>query len=145
MEKDRISSIKEDSLSFLYNGKRYEVDLTKELKIDEATLNHQLKEIPSNYLFLCLQRDKAIKRRDQLERERDEAYSKAWLFYKEADSRLNNETVSHKASTNQKYISLNKSYQEAAYKANKLISICKAYESRERVIQTLSANLRKQA
>lgn len=145
MEKDKISNIKDDSLSFLYNGKKYEVDLTKELKIDEVTINHQLKELPSNYLFLCLQRDKAIQKRDKLERERDEAYSKAWIYYKDADSKMNNEMASHKASTNQKYISLNKSYQEAVYKANKLISICKAYESRERILQTLSANLRKQS
>lgn len=145
MEKDKINLIKDDSFSFLYNGKKYEVDLTKELKIDEATINTQLKDLPSNYLFLCLQRDKAIQQRDKLERERDEAYSKAWIFYKDADSRMNNEMVSHKASTNQKYISLNKSYQKAAYKANKLISICKAYESRERILQTLSANLRKQS
>ena len=41
-------------------------------------------------------------------------------------------------------MSLEDNYLKAVYKANRLISICKAYESRERIIQTISANLRKQ-
>ena len=46
---------------------------------------------------------------------------------------------------NPKYLSIEERYLKAVYKANKLISICRAYESRERIIQTLSANIRKQS
>ena len=79
-----------------------------------------------------------------MEKEKDIAYSKAWLFYKESDSRLNNDTVSHKALTNNIYITLEKQFLKISDKANRLISICKAYEARERILQTLAANLRKQ-
>lgn len=144
MERTTINKIKDDTLNIVYKGKKVTINITKELSIEDAIINSQLKNQPSNYLFLCLLRDKAIKRRDILEKEKDQAYSEAWLFYKNSDSRLNNDTVSHKALTNKKYKSIEKKYLKSADKANKLISICRAYESRERIIQTLAANLRKQ-
>lgn len=144
MEK-KISEIRDDIISVKYKGKIVTINITKELSIDENIINSQLKNIPSSYAFLCLLRDNLIKKRDTLEREKNIAYSKAWLFYKESDNRLNNDTANHKAMVNPKYLSVEERYLKAVHKANKLISICRAYESRERIIQTLSANIRKQS
>lgn len=144
MEK-KISEIRDDIISVKYEGKLVTINITKELSIDENIINSQLKNIPSSYAFLCLLRDNLIKKRDTLEREKNIAYSKAWLFYKESDNRLNNDTANHKAMVNPKYLSIEERYLKAVHKANKLISICRAYESRERIIQTLSANIRKQS
>lgn len=144
MEK-KISEIRDDIISVKYKGKIVTINITKELSIDENIINPQLKNIPSSYAFLCLLRDNLIKKRDTLEREKNIAYSKAWLFYKESDNRLNNDTANHKAMVNPKYLSIEERYLKAVHKANKLISICRAYESRERIIQTLSANIRKQS
>lgn len=144
MEK-KISEIRDDVISVKYKGKLVTINITKELSIDENIINSQLKNIPSIYAFLCLLRDNLIKKRDTLEREKNIAYSKAWLFYKESDNRLNNDTANHKAMVNPKYLSIEERYLKAVHKANKLISICRAYESRERIIQTLSANIRKQS
>lgn len=144
MEK-KISEIRDDIISVKYKGKLVTINITKELSIDENIINSQLKNIPSSYAFLCLLRDNLIKKRDTLEREKNIAYSKAWLFYKESDNRLNNDTANHKAMVNPKYLSVEERYLKAVHKANKLISICRAYESRERIIQTLSANIRKQS
>lgn len=144
MEK-KISEIRDDVISVKYKGKLVTINITKELSIDENIINSQLKNIPSSYAFLCLLRDNLIKKRDTLEREKNIAYSKAWLFYKESDNRLNNDTANHKAIVNPKYLSIEERYLKAVHKANKLISICRAYESRERIIQTLSANIRKQS
>lgn len=144
MEK-KISKIRDDIISVKYKGKIVTINITKELSIDENIINSQLKNIPSSYAFLCLLRDNLIKKRDTLEREKNIAYSKAWLFYKESDNRLNNDTANHKAVVNPKYLSIEERYLKAVHKANKLISICRAYESRERIIQTLSANIRKQS
>lgn len=144
MEK-KISEIRDDVISVKYKGKLVTINITKELSIDENIINSQLKNVPSSYAFLCLLRDNLIKKRDTLEREKNIAYSKAWLFYKESDNRLNNDTANHKAMVNPKYLSIEERYLKAVHKANKLISICRAYESRERIIQTLSANIRKQS
>ena len=141
----KISEIRDDIISVKYKGKIVTINITKELSIDENIINSQLKNIPSSYAFLCLLRDNLIKKRDTLEREKNIAYSKAWLFYKESDNRLNNDTANHKAMVNPKYLSIEERYLKAVHKANKLISICRAYESRERIIQTLSANIRKQS
>lgn len=144
MEK-KISEVRDDTISVKYKGKLITINITKELSIDENIINSQLKNIPSSYAFLSLLRDNLIKKRDALEREKNIAYSKAWLFYKESDNRLNNDTANHKALVNPKYLSVEERYLKAVHKANKLISICRAYESRERIVQTLSANIRKQS
>ena len=67
MEKT-INSIKDDTISVKYKGKIITINITKELAIDENILNNQLKNTPSSYAFLCLLRDRYIKRRDLLER-----------------------------------------------------------------------------
>ena len=106
-------------------------------------INSQLRESPSSYYVLASLRDKYIKERDALAREKEEAYSNAWLYYKDANERWNNEYVSHKANLNKKYSSINERYLKAVEKANKFITICKAYESRENILRTINANLRK--
>lgn len=141
---ESINQIKDDVLEVTYKGKKIAINITKELAIDESTINTQLRNLPSNYAFLCLLRDKAIQKANKLEKEKDAAFSKAWLFYKEADPKTTNDAASHKAVTNSKYRSLEKKYLKAQDKATKLTSICRAYETRERIIQTISANLRKQ-
>ena len=131
-------------LEIKYEGKTYQIDIKKELSIDEGILNEQIKDIPSNYAFLCILRDRAMNKKNKLEAEMNQAYSQAWVYYKEADSRINNDLATHKASSNKKYLSLQKKYLKALDKATLLSSICRAFESRERLVQTISSNLRKQ-
>lgn len=128
-----------------YRGQTLSIDLFKELSIDENLIDSQLKDSPSNYFIFTQLRDKYIRKRDDLAREKEEAYSKAWIFYKDSNDRLNNEYVSHKANTTAKYMSICKRYNRLVEKTNMFISICKAYESRENILRTISANLRKQS
>lgn len=129
-------------LKVIYQGKSLIIDLQKELSINPNKLDSQLKEIPSSYYILCNIRDKYIRRRNELARKREETYSKAWTYNKE-NSNWNNDYVSHKANINKAYISVCKRYLKAEEKVNKFISICKAYESKENILRTLSANQRK--
>lgn len=144
MEKVKIKSIKDNILEIKYKGKLYSINISEELSIDENLLNSSLRESPSNFEFLCHLKDEACFRRNKREREKDAVYSEVWLFYKKSDSRISNEMASHKATSNAKYQSYLQKFQKAEYLANQLISICKAFESRERMLQTLSSNLRKQ-
>lgn len=132
-----------EKLKVKFEGKLIEIDIQKELSINENIINSQLRESPSSYYVLASLRDKYIKERDALAREKEEAYSNAWLYYKDANERWNNEYVSHKANLNKKYSSINKRYLKAVEKANKFITICKCYESRENILRTINANLRK--
>lgn len=127
-----------------YQGKKVTLDIQKELSINPNKLDSQLREVPSSYYILCNLRDKYIRRRDLLARKRDEAYSRAWNYYKDSNPSWNNDYVSNKANTNNKYVSLCNRYLMAAEKAAKFISVCKAYESKENIMRTISANLRRQ-
>ncbi|MEG1415370.1 MAG: hypothetical protein RSC49_02080 [Clostridium sp.] len=139
-----IKSTKSDILKVSYEGKIITINITKELSINENIINSQLKESPSSYAFLCMIRNKYIKERDSLERQRDIAYSEAWLYYKQSDSNMNNDTAKHKANTNKRYLSLSEKWSKVNSKAENLISVCKAFENRENILRTLSANLRKE-
>ena len=127
-----------------YQGKLITIDIQKELTINPNKLDSQLRDIPSSYYILCNLRDKYIRKRNELARQRDEAYSNAWTYYKDSNLNWNNDYVSNKANTNNKYVSLCNRYLKAEEKASNFISICRAYESKENILRTLSANLRKQ-
>lgn len=131
-------------LKVKFEGRILEIDIQKELSINENIINSQLRESPSSYYIFCSLRDKYIKERDALAREKDEAYSSAWIYIKESNERFNNDYVSHKANVSPKYKSIYQRYLKAVEKANKYISICRAYESREGILRTLNANLRKE-
>ena len=131
-------------LKVKYQGKVITIDIQKELIIDRNKLESQLREVPSSYYILCSVRNTYIRRRDSLARERDEAYSKAWTYLKDANPTWNNDYVSNKANSNHKYVSLSNKYLKAAEKAAMLIDLCKAYESKEGILRTLSANQRRQ-
>ena len=131
-------------LKVKYQGKIITIDIQKELTIDRNKLESQLREGPSSYYILCSVRNTYIRRRDSLARERDEAYSKAWTYLKDANPTWNNDYVSNKANSNHKYVSLSNKYLKAAEKAAMLIDLCKAYESKEGILRTLSANQRRQ-
>ena len=143
MGETTIQDIKDDIIRVRYKGQLVKINISKELAINENLLNTQLKQLPSNYAFLCLLRDKAIRDRDRLEKKKDAAYSRLWLFYRDTCS--NNDTAAKKAECSSKYIKIEREHLKAIDKANKLISVCRAYESRERILQTLSANIRKQS
>lgn len=131
-------------LKVKYQGKVITIDIQKELTIDRNKLESQLREVPSSYYILCSVRNTYIRRRDSLARERDESYSKAWTYLKDANPTWNNDYVSNKANSNHKYVSLSNKYLKAAEKAAMLIDLCKAYESKEGILRTLSANQRRQ-
>lgn len=144
MDTESIKTIKSDILKVRYQGKIIRINITKELSIYESIINSQLKDSPSNYAFLCMLKNKYIKERDKLDREKEIAYSEAWLYYKSSDSKMNNDTANHKANTNKKYISIYNKWQKISNIAENLISICRAYENRENILRTISANLRKE-
>lgn len=131
-------------LKVKFEGNIITIDIAKELSINENIINSQLRESPTSYYILCSLRDKYIKERDALAREKDEAYSAAWVFIKESNERFNNDYVAHKANISPKHKSIYQRYLKAVEKANKYISICRAYESRENILRTINANMRKQ-
>ena len=132
-----------NKLKVKFQGKDLEIDFNKELKINEDIINSQLCDSPSSYYVLCSLRDKYIKERNALEREKDEAYSQLWVYYKDANERWNNDYVTNKVISSKKYSSIYERYLKAEARASQFISLCKAYESRTDILRTINANLRR--
>lgn len=132
-----------NKLKVKFQGKYLEIDLNKELKVNEDIINSQLCDSPSSYYVLCSLRDKYIKERNALEREKDEAYSQLWVYYKDANERWNNDYVTNKVISSKKYSSIYERYLKAEARASRFISLCKAYESRTDILRTINANLRR--
>ena len=132
-----------NKLKVKFQGKDLEIDLNKEMKINEDIINSQLCDSPSSYYVLCSLRDKYIKERNALEREKDEAYSQLWVYYKDANERWNNDYVTNKVISSKKYSSIYERYLKAEARASQFISLCKAYESRTDILRTINANLRR--
>jgi len=130
-------------LKIKYHGRVIKIKPSEILSIDQNLLDSSLKDSPSSYYFICTLRDYYISKRDKLAKEKDQAYSTAWTYYKDTNERWNNDYVTHKANQNHKYISLYDKYIKVCEKTNMLISLCKAFESRENILRTLSANQRK--
>lgn len=143
---DKLNDIKKHvSVTFEYDGEQYTLDISKELSINTNLLNDSLKNSPSSYAFLCLVRDTYLKKKETLERERDLSYAQIWIYFKEAYPKWNNEFTNQKTISSSKYQSICKELESITYIYDTISSICKAFESRERILQTLSANLRKQS
>ena len=132
-----------NKLKVKFQGKDLEIDLNKELKINEDIINSQLCDSPSSYYVLCSLRDKYIKERNALEREKDEAYSQLWVYYKDANERWNNDYVTNKVISSKKYSSIYERYLKAEARASQFISLFKSYESLTYIFRTINANLRR--
>ena len=132
-----------NKLKVTFQGRELIIDLEKELSIKEDLINSQLKASPSSYYVLCSLRDKYIKRRDALAREKDATYSEVWIYYKDSNHRWNNDYGNHKVNSSKMFCSVYSRYLKAVDKANQFIAICRAYENREAILRSLNANLRK--
>ena len=63
-----------NKLKVVFEGRTLEIDIQKELSINENLLNSQLKDSPSSYYILASLRDKYIKQRDALAREKRQTF-----------------------------------------------------------------------
>lgn len=131
-------------VKFVYGKKRVEIDLSKEWEITETTINSHLCNQSANYAFLSMVKNEYCSKRDEAEKEKDEAFSKAYISYKESNPRITNELATHKANSSAKYQLAYEKYIKAKKNADDLISLCRAYEMKAQMMQTVSSNLRKE-
>ena len=62
-KKVKLSEIDNNIIKVKYKGKTLIINISEELSINENIINSQLKNIPSNYAFLCSIRDDYIKKK----------------------------------------------------------------------------------
>ena len=74
-----------NKLKVKFQGKILEIDLNKELSINEDIINSQLMDSPTSYYVLSSLRDYYIKKRNALAREKEAAYSDLWVYFKDSN------------------------------------------------------------
>jgi hypothetical protein len=132
-----------------YGNEKFRFNLFEELVVNENKINTELKEQPSCYGFISMLQKKLIRRMKDKEKEKDKVYGKLYLKYR---SELCSETGRYYSDdmAKQKVI-IHNDYQKAveeliiAEEEVGIITSCvRSFEQRSDLIQTISANLRRE-
>lgn len=101
-------------------------------------------ENPSSYSLLCNLRTQAIAKRDILEKDKDLVFSKVYVNVIESNPKATKELANHKANMSTKYQVAYGEYLAAKEYAESIVSICRAFEMRAQLLQTVSSNIRRE-
>ena len=136
-------------IRIVYRGRKYKVKIGKELAINESIINSQLKNHPSNYGFFTMIRVILLRDKDRAEKYLE--YVRAKLFDRYSNmvneftgKPYTKEMVESKIKLNPNYGKAMNAFINAKFKWGQVDAAVKAYESRERLLQTISSNLRKE-
>jgi hypothetical protein len=136
-------------VSIRYGEEKFKFNLFEELIINENKINTELKEQPSSYGFISMLQKKLIRRMKDKEREKDKTYGRLYLKYKgelaeETGRYTSDEVAKQKAIVNPEYQKSLEDLFMAEEEVGIITSCVRAFEQRSDLIQTISANLRKE-
>jgi hypothetical protein len=137
------------NISLIFKSEEFNFNLYEELAIDIDKINTEIKQQPSSYAFLSLLQKKLFKLMKISEGKKDKAYSDIYNKYKE---KLNPQTqrpydkdyASHIANAHPKHQLTLKEYYKVKDDYDTICTCVVAFEQRANLIQTLSANIRKE-
>lgn len=132
-----------------YNDKRYRFNLYTELQVNEKRLNDKVKSHASSYSFLTMLNNAIIYEYELLEKDAERTYNKLYKQYKDEKNkntgRANSDDMAKAMALSSKlYKKAIHKMLALKYQKNRLDKAVKAFETRAFLIQTLSANVRKE-
>ncbi len=132
-----------------HNGEVFKFNLHEELKINENRISSEILAQPSSYGFLTMLHKEFIKELGHAKIEESKAYASSYLKYKKEvnpeTQRSNSEEVAkQKAERSILYLKAQRKVVEINYTVNRIEACVRAFETRGSMIQTLSANRRKE-
>lgn len=153
MSKKLRSLVKNSSLMEVkvkYNDETFRFNLNDELSINIDKINSELTEQPSYYSFLTLLQSKLIVFKEDCEREVDKIYAKKYSRLCEKINPNTNRIYSDKlakelAIASEEYQKAFKKMLSAKNDVGIIQACVKGFDQRFSLIQTLSANLRKES
>lgn len=132
------------NITVRYEGKKYTFNLYDELKVEDNTLNREVREQSISFAFLLVLLKRLQGRASSLEFEIKKAKAKLWLKHKDNSSqRMTKEDLKLKVDSNPRVLLKEKNYLKLRSEIDLLEASIKAFEQRSNQIQTLSANIRK--
>lgn len=131
-----------------YGKELVSFNLGAELKIDENKINHQLKTQPTYYGFCLMLHKKLVTRFEEAKMIRKKVYGRLFLYAKE-NKKMNGRPYSDDAAqlyveSHAKYINATKDCIKTKDDADALYTCIKAFEQRAFLLQSLSANNRRE-
>lgn len=136
-------------IRIVYRGRKYKIKIGQELAINESIINSQLKNHPSNYGFFTMVRVLLLRDKDRAEKYLDYIRSKLYDRYSTMINEVTGkpytkEMVESKIKLNVNYNKAMDSFINCKFRWGQVDAAVKAYEARERLLQTISSNLRKE-
>lgn len=137
------------NINLTIGQEQFQFNLYEELVISEEKVNSEIKEQPSVYAFLTTLHKRLVKEMMLAEKEMEKSFSDIYNRYKE---RVNDNTgrvydkdyAHHIANANPGFNRARTKFIKAKYDVGVIDSAIKSFEQRFSLIQTLSANLRKE-
>lgn len=131
-----------------YGDELLKFNLNDELIISEERINSEIKDQPSAYGFLGLLHKKLVRIMKDKEMELKKEYSRLYILYKEKKDAttgrpFSDTFVDARIIINLKYQVKFKEFVQAEEDASSIEVCIKAFEQRANMVQTLSANIRK--
>ena len=151
--KSRLQSLSSTSslmeISLTYGDEKITFNLKEELKIDENIINRELKEQPSSYAFIAMLHKKLVRRSLDSDKKADRAFAKAFIKNKTSVDQstgrvMSKEVAKEKAELDPIYIKLQKQSSQSKEDADVIYVAVRSFEQRQLLIQTISANLRRE-
>lgn len=146
--KEYVSTSKLPILKVKYGGEEFVIDLAKEVRIRESLLNKEALIQPSNYAFIAILHKKIAALASKQETLCKRLYSKAYLKWRQKKNDSTgrpypDDFCKEKAILDKDYQSAEDHLNNLREKESLLWVAVKAFEQRQSLIQTISANERK--
>lgn len=136
-------------ISIKHNGEVFKFNLNDELKIHEGMITSDILSQPSTYGFLTMLHKEFIKELGHAKIDESKAYATCYLKYKNQvnpETQRNNseEVAKQKAERSILYLKAQRKLVDINYTVNRIEACVRASEQRASMLQTLSANKRKE-
>lgn len=132
-----------------YGEEKFVFNLGKEVEIREGLEQEELLKQPSAYSFLTTLHKNLIKEQSLAKVVEKKAYARAYLKYKDQTNNLtsrpnSDDTAKAKAELNKDYLAAQADLISLNYEVQIIEAAVRAFEQRKEILQTLSANQRKE-
>lgn len=137
------------TISVERDGEIFKFNLFEEIQINEAAVSKELKSQPSSYAFLTMLHTELLRKLALSKVEEEKAYANAYLKNKRSinseTNRPNSDDVAKaKAELDAKYLMSQRKVININANCSMVGNCVKAFEQRASMLQTLSANKRKE-
>lgn len=137
------------AISIKYGNESFKFNLFKELIVDENKITDEAKVQPSGYAFLGMLHKKLIRQMKDKENERDKILNAKFIIYKskvdDNTGRVYSKDMAEALAYNhQSHQVALREHLQAQEEANTIGVCVSSFEQRANLIQTISANLRRE-